>query len=88
MSIRYFPGAVVVGDDDDDNDDNDDDDDDDDDDGFREAGDTAAQVKLMDDATLLRVYRALSNPKVLDQSSNWISLLEQEIRTRGLMPLN
>jgi hypothetical protein len=66
----------------------DDDDDDDDEDGFREPTDSATQVKLMDDATLLSTYRALSNPKVVSQSSNWISLLEEEIRARGLMPLN
>lgn len=67
------------------------DDDDDGDDlppGFGEGGDPAARIKLMDDATLLHVHRALNNPKVLTLTSDLGQLLDEEIRTRGLMPLN
>lgn len=49
--------------------------------------DRLARVKELDDAALLRAYRLLSNPRVID-SSPWLPFLEAEIRIRGLMPLN
>jgi len=58
--------------------------------GFFEADnefDRITAIKMMDDATLLNCYRALSDPRVV-QASHHLDLVEHEVRARGLSTTN
>lgn len=52
-----------------------------------DAFDRLARVKMMDDATLLRAWRELSNSAVVEPSP-WLPFLEAEAQARGLLTAN